>query len=69
LQGSLVGPSAMMNTLASTGQQYFQNQQQQQLLRQLGLTSQYNLPYTASNPLGLPSNMLGGTYGNIEGGQ
>jgi len=36
LQGSLVGPSAMMNTLASTGQQYFQNQNQQALLRQLG---------------------------------
>lgn len=69
LQGALVGPSAMANNLSSFGQQYMQNQQQQQLLRQLGLTSIYNQPYTAANPLGMPSNMLGLGYGNIEGGQ
>lgn len=69
LQGSLVGPSLMANNLSSFGQQYLQGQQQQNLLRQLGITSIYNQPYTAANPLGMPSNMLGLGYGNIEGGQ
>jgi hypothetical protein len=39
LQGSLVGPSLMANTLSSFGQQYMQQQAQQNLLNQLLGTS------------------------------
>jgi hypothetical protein len=46
LQGALVGPSLMANTLSSFGQQYMQNQQQNQLFDRL---------YGPSSPAGMQS--------------
>jgi hypothetical protein len=49
LQGSLVGPSAMAQNIANTGQQFLRGQQQQQLFNQL-----YN-PYTRAGYSPVPS--------------
>jgi hypothetical protein len=63
LQGSLVGPSAMAQNIANTGQQYLRGQQQQQLFNQLygpsspsGLQSYYGFnPFNNTNPYAMAS--------------
>jgi hypothetical protein len=45
LQGSLVGPTSMMQNISGFGQQYLQNQQQQNLFNQLTAMQQQAGPY------------------------
>lgn len=63
LQGSLVGPSAMAQNIANTGQQFLRGQQQQQMFNQLygpsspaGLQSYYGFnPFNNTNPYAVAS--------------
>jgi hypothetical protein len=63
LQGSLVGPSAMAQNIANTGQQFLRGQQQQQMFNQLygpsspaGLQATYGFnPFNNTNPYAVAS--------------